>query len=116
MRFVLTTDLSHAIILKLSSGALVDDLSLSSYFLCVSSQFPSHLEGSGMTWDNKRGWSIPREIIDSAPMLIGARCVATHGGKVYQSVNYLFHTTGKKHYISVNYRCFKGSVFSGVSA
>uniref|UniRef100_A0A671VGK2 Vascular endothelial growth factor receptor 3 n=1 Tax=Sparus aurata TaxID=8175 RepID=A0A671VGK2_SPAAU len=26
---------------------------------------------SGMTWDNKRGWSIPRQIIDSVPMLIG---------------------------------------------
>lgn len=63
--------------------------------MCVSSQFPSPLEGSGMTWDNKRGWSVPRDLIESAPMLIGVRCLAKLGGKLYQSVSYLFHNTGK---------------------
>uniref|UniRef100_A0A3B4X9G2 Vascular endothelial growth factor receptor 3 n=1 Tax=Seriola lalandi dorsalis TaxID=1841481 RepID=A0A3B4X9G2_SERLL len=53
---------------------------------------------SGMTWDNKRGWSIPRQIIDSASMLIGVLCVATLGGKEYQSANYLLHITGSQVY------------------
>ncbi|XP_022607431.1 vascular endothelial growth factor receptor 3 [Seriola dumerili] len=60
--------------------------------------YPSPLEQSGMTWDNKRGWSIPRQIIDSASMLIGVLCVATLGGKEYQSANYLLHTTGSQVY------------------
>uniref|UniRef100_A0A8D3BYM1 Vascular endothelial growth factor receptor 3 n=1 Tax=Scophthalmus maximus TaxID=52904 RepID=A0A8D3BYM1_SCOMX len=45
--------------------------------------YPTPLERSGMTWDNKRGWSIPRQIIDSVPMLIGFACVATLGSQVY---------------------------------
>ncbi|XP_058505209.1 vascular endothelial growth factor receptor 3 isoform X1 [Solea solea] len=60
--------------------------------------YPTPLEGSGMTWDNKRGWSIPRQIIDSAPMLIGVTCVATLGGKEHQSADYLIHTTGSQVY------------------
>ncbi|XP_023257900.1 vascular endothelial growth factor receptor 3 [Seriola lalandi dorsalis] len=60
--------------------------------------YPSPLEQSGMTWDNKRGWSIPRQIIDSASMLIGVLCVATLGGKEYQSANYLLHITGSQVY------------------
>uniref|UniRef100_A0A8C4H2G5 Vascular endothelial growth factor receptor 3 n=1 Tax=Dicentrarchus labrax TaxID=13489 RepID=A0A8C4H2G5_DICLA len=59
---------------------------------------PTPLEKSGMTWDNKRGWSIPRQIIDSATMLIGFLCVATLGGKEYESVSYLIHTTGSQVY------------------
>uniref|UniRef100_A0A8C6NI94 Vascular endothelial growth factor receptor 3 n=1 Tax=Nothobranchius furzeri TaxID=105023 RepID=A0A8C6NI94_NOTFU len=31
--------------------------------------YPTSLEMSGITWDNKRGWSIPRWIIDSVPMV-----------------------------------------------
>uniref|UniRef100_A0A8C9Z8V6 Vascular endothelial growth factor receptor 3 n=1 Tax=Sander lucioperca TaxID=283035 RepID=A0A8C9Z8V6_SANLU len=33
--------------------------------------YPTPLETSQMTWDNKRGWSIPRQIVDSVSMLIG---------------------------------------------
>ncbi|XP_034545105.1 vascular endothelial growth factor receptor 3 isoform X2 [Notolabrus celidotus] len=60
--------------------------------------YPSPLEKSGMTWDNKQGWSIPRQTIDSASMLIGVLCVATLGGKEFQSANYIFHPTGSKVY------------------
>ncbi|KAM9850089.1 vascular endothelial growth factor receptor 3 [Aulostomus maculatus] len=56
--------------------------------------YPTLLENNGLTWDNKRGWSIPREFIDSQPLLIGLSCVATLGGKEYQSADYLIHTTG----------------------
>uniref|UniRef100_A0A7N6C0T6 Vascular endothelial growth factor receptor 3 n=1 Tax=Anabas testudineus TaxID=64144 RepID=A0A7N6C0T6_ANATE len=55
--------------------------------LNVTLQFPTPLEGNGITWDNKRGWSIPREIIDSAAMLIGARCTTTLGGSLSFGVN-----------------------------
>uniref|UniRef100_A0A3Q1F903 Vascular endothelial growth factor receptor 3 n=1 Tax=Acanthochromis polyacanthus TaxID=80966 RepID=A0A3Q1F903_9TELE len=58
-------------------------------------RYSTPLEGNGMMWDNKRGWSIPRQIIDSVPMLIGFVCSAMLGGKPYQSANYVIHTTGK---------------------
>lgn len=64
--------------------------------IVASTQYSTPLEMSGMTWDNKRGWSIPRQIIDSAPMLIGLLCVASLGGKEYQSANYVIHTTGRE--------------------
>lgn len=64
---------------------------------CTSSQYPIPLEKSKMTWDNKRGWSIPRQVIDSSPMLIWFSCLATLGGRQYQSVSYLIHVTGKTH-------------------
>nr|XP_033489350.1 vascular endothelial growth factor receptor 3 isoform X2 [Epinephelus lanceolatus] len=60
--------------------------------------YPTPLEKSGMTWDNKRGWSIPRHIVDSMPMLIGITCVATLGGREYQSPSYLIHPTGSQVY------------------
>ncbi|XP_041653551.1 vascular endothelial growth factor receptor 3 isoform X1 [Cheilinus undulatus] len=60
--------------------------------------YPTPLDKSGMTWDNKQGWSIPRQTIDNVPMLIGVLCVATLGGKEFQSANYLFHTTGSQVY------------------
>uniref|UniRef100_A0A672IUW6 Vascular endothelial growth factor receptor 3 n=1 Tax=Salarias fasciatus TaxID=181472 RepID=A0A672IUW6_SALFA len=66
--------------------------------LNVTLYYPTPLEESGLTWDNKRGWLIPRRIIESAPMLIGITCLATLGGKPYQSINYLIHTTGSQVY------------------
>uniref|UniRef100_A0AAQ5YAF7 Vascular endothelial growth factor receptor 3 n=1 Tax=Amphiprion ocellaris TaxID=80972 RepID=A0AAQ5YAF7_AMPOC len=66
--------------------------------LNVTLHYPTPLERNGMTWDNKRGWSIPRQIIDSVPMLIGVSCLAMLGGKEYQSANYLIHTTGSQVY------------------
>uniref|UniRef100_A0AAQ5X4Y8 Vascular endothelial growth factor receptor 3 n=1 Tax=Amphiprion ocellaris TaxID=80972 RepID=A0AAQ5X4Y8_AMPOC len=78
-------------------GQMMLQISDLNYF-CVSSQYPTPLERNGMTWDNKRGWSIPRQIIDSVPMLIGVSCLAMLGGKEYQSANYLIHTTGSQVY------------------
>lgn len=69
--------------------------SAESLFVCVSSQYPTPLDTSRMTWDNKRGWSIPRRIIDSVQILIWVSCVATLEGKEYKSASYMFHTTGK---------------------
>lgn len=53
------------------------------------------LDGREITWDNKRGWSIPRWVIDSSPLLISVYCVATLGGKEFQSAVYLIHVTGE---------------------
>lgn len=61
----------------------------------VSSQYPMPLDGREVTWDNKQGWSIPRWVIDSSPMLISVYCLATLGGKEFQSAVYLIHVTGK---------------------
>uniref|UniRef100_A0A665UVR7 Vascular endothelial growth factor receptor 3 n=1 Tax=Echeneis naucrates TaxID=173247 RepID=A0A665UVR7_ECHNA len=66
--------------------------------LCILFQYPPILEQSGITWDNKQGWSIPRPIIDSATMLIGFHCAATLGGKDYRSTNYLIHNAGSQVY------------------
>lgn len=80
--------------LKLSSDVWIDNL-IVFFFFYVSSQYPSSLDNSQMKWDNKRGWSIPRQLIDSAPMIIGVLCLATLEGEDFQSANYLIHTTGK---------------------
>ncbi|KAM9795439.1 vascular endothelial growth factor receptor 3 [Neosynchiropus ocellatus] len=59
---------------------------------------PSPLEDSRLTWDNKRGWLIPRHVIDSMSTLFAFTCAATLGGKEFQSAHYLIHTTGSKVY------------------
>lgn len=52
------------------------------------------LEKGRLRWDNKRGWSIPKNIIDKEPLMM-LFCAATLGGKPYSSDSYVFHTTGK---------------------
>ncbi|KAM3867076.1 vascular endothelial growth factor receptor 3 [Diretmus argenteus] len=59
--------------------------------------YPTPLENDGLTWDNKRGWSVPRHILESMPMVIGLVCLATLGDKEYQS-NYLIHIAGSQVY------------------
>lgn len=55
---------------------------------------PWPLEKERLRWDNKRGWSIPKNIIDKEPLLM-LFCAAMLGGNCYSSDNYVFHTTGK---------------------
>ncbi|KAK6297929.1 hypothetical protein J4Q44_G00309840 [Coregonus suidteri] len=52
------------------------------------------LEDEGMVWDSKRGWSIPRQTLDSIPFLFGFYCLATLQGIEYRSILYLVHSTG----------------------
>lgn len=61
----------------------------------VLSQYPLPLDTRQITWDNKRGWSIPRWVIDSSPLLISVYCAATLGGKEFESTAYLIHVTGE---------------------
>uniref|UniRef100_A0A669F0K3 Vascular endothelial growth factor receptor 3 n=1 Tax=Oreochromis niloticus TaxID=8128 RepID=A0A669F0K3_ORENI len=55
------------------------------------------LEKGRLRWDNKRGWSIPKNIIDKEPLMM-LFCAATLGGKPYSSDSYVFHTTGSQVY------------------
>lgn len=54
-----------------------------------------------MTWDNKRGWSIPRDVIESVPIVLWVMCVTVLQGKQFQSLGYLIHATGKKPYVNL---------------
>uniref|UniRef100_A0A8K9UZX0 Vascular endothelial growth factor receptor 3 n=1 Tax=Oncorhynchus mykiss TaxID=8022 RepID=A0A8K9UZX0_ONCMY len=59
---------------------------------------PMLLEDEGMVWDSKRGWSIPRQTLDSRPFLIGIYCEATRQGRHYRSTLYLVQSTGSQVY------------------
>ncbi|XP_041846373.1 vascular endothelial growth factor receptor 3 [Melanotaenia boesemani] len=59
--------------------------------------YSTGLELNGITWNNKQGWIIPRQVIDTVPMVI-VSCVAKLDGKEYHSANYLMHTTGSQVY------------------
>lgn len=64
-----------------------------------------------MTWDNKRGFSVPREAVET---FMGISCFATLGGTKYWSDQYLLQVTGKKKGKSSALTpkgCKKGSVF-----
>lgn len=58
-------------------------------------QYPLPLDMREITWDNKRGWSIPRWVIDSLALLMSVSCVATLGGKEFYSAAYVIHVTGE---------------------
>ncbi|XP_011609065.2 vascular endothelial growth factor receptor 3 isoform X1 [Takifugu rubripes] len=60
--------------------------------------YPLPLDMREITWDNKRGWSIPRWVIDSLPILYSVSCGATLGGKEFDSAAYLIHVTGSQVY------------------
>uniref|UniRef100_A0A7N8WVQ8 Vascular endothelial growth factor receptor 3 n=1 Tax=Mastacembelus armatus TaxID=205130 RepID=A0A7N8WVQ8_9TELE len=62
-------------------------------FTVYYTEYPMNPIEARMTWDNKRGWTIPRQIVDSQ-MVFGLFCVATLGGKQYRSATYLIHPTG----------------------
>lgn len=92
------SDLNSILITRFSTQVVVPCLVTVPDLNVTLHAYPTPLEGSGMTWDNKRGWSIPRRIIDSMPMLIGVSCLAILEGKQYQSANYLIVTTGSQVY------------------
>uniref|UniRef100_A0A8L0DRX7 Vascular endothelial growth factor receptor 3 n=1 Tax=Oncorhynchus mykiss TaxID=8022 RepID=A0A8L0DRX7_ONCMY len=71
----------------------VPDLNVTLYLM-----IPMLLEDEGMVWDSKRGWSIPRQTLDSRPFLIGIYCEATRQGRHYRSTLYLVQSTGSQVY------------------
>uniref|UniRef100_A0A4W5RLT7 Platelet-derived growth factor receptor-like protein n=1 Tax=Hucho hucho TaxID=62062 RepID=A0A4W5RLT7_9TELE len=56
------------------------------------------LEDEGTVWDSKKGWSIPRQTLDSRPFLFGFYCQAGLQGRVYRSPHYMVHFTGSQLY------------------
>ena len=58
-------------------------------------QSPVLLEDGGIRWNNKRGWSVPRHIIDSIAYLFGFYCIAKVEGQEFQSSYYIVHSTGE---------------------
>ncbi|XP_036799453.1 vascular endothelial growth factor receptor 3 isoform X3 [Oncorhynchus mykiss] len=73
----------------------VPDLNVTLY---LWEMIPMLLEDEGMVWDSKRGWSIPRQTLDSRPFLIGIYCEATRQGRHYRSTLYLVQSTGSQVY------------------
>ncbi|XP_068596156.1 vascular endothelial growth factor receptor 3 [Brachionichthys hirsutus] len=91
-------DLETILITRYSTNVIVPCLVTVPDLNVTLQAYPLPLETNGLAWDNKHGWSIPRQIIDNATMLIGVSCFATLGGKEYQSANYLIHATGSQVY------------------
>ncbi|XP_026864436.2 vascular endothelial growth factor receptor 3 isoform X1 [Electrophorus electricus] len=56
------------------------------------------LEGKEITWNNKRGWSVPRNIIDRMSIIFGFFCSITSHSSAYRSNIYLLMETGRKFY------------------
>lgn len=56
---------------------------------------PLLLESSEITWNNKRGWSVPRHYYDDAPMFFGFYCSTSVHDTEHKSAVYVVHPTGK---------------------
>lgn len=59
--------------------------------------FPSGLEINRKTWNNKQGWNIPKQVIDTVPVVM-VWCEAHLNGKDFQSPNYVMQMTGSQVY------------------
>ncbi|XP_012989053.3 vascular endothelial growth factor receptor 3 isoform X2 [Esox lucius] len=73
----------------------VPDLNVTLY---LWDTMPMPLEDRGTVWDNKQGWSIPRQTLESRPFLIGFFCQTTLQELEYRSPLYLVHSTGSQVY------------------
>uniref|UniRef100_A0AAX7UF75 Vascular endothelial growth factor receptor 3 n=1 Tax=Astatotilapia calliptera TaxID=8154 RepID=A0AAX7UF75_ASTCA len=65
----------------------VPDLNVTLKTVCMWYN-PWPLEKERLRWDNKRGWSIPKNIIDKEPLLM-LSCAAMLGGNWYSSDSYV---------------------------
>ncbi|ROK80927.1 Vascular endothelial growth factor receptor 3 [Anabarilius grahami] len=59
---------------------------------------PLLLESSEITWNNKRGWSVPRHYYDKAPMFFGFYCSTSVHDTEHKSAVYVVHLTGLRFY------------------
>ncbi|XP_051716545.1 vascular endothelial growth factor receptor 3 isoform X2 [Ctenopharyngodon idella] len=71
------------------------DLKVSLYLLQLP---PLLLESSEITWNSKRGWSVPRRIYDQAPMFFGFFCSTSVHNTEHKSAVYFVHPTGLRFY------------------
>ncbi|XP_067240861.1 vascular endothelial growth factor receptor 3 isoform X2 [Chanodichthys erythropterus] len=71
------------------------DLKVSLFLLQLP---PLLLESSEITWNNKRGWSVPRYYYDQAPMFFGFYCSTSVHDTEHKSAVYVVHPTGLRFY------------------
>lgn len=67
-----------------------------SLFMFESS--PAPLEGEDITWNNKRGWSVPKHILENTSIFFGFFCSVSVQNNDYRSSMYLVQVTGSKLY------------------
>ncbi|XP_028815749.1 vascular endothelial growth factor receptor 3 isoform X2 [Denticeps clupeoides] len=74
----------------------IPDLNVSLY---LAAEPRTLLEDSGITWNNKQGWTIPRATLDNISIsFLFFVCTATLSSITYDSTYYLIHSTGSKVY------------------
>ncbi|XP_048032498.1 vascular endothelial growth factor receptor 3 isoform X2 [Megalobrama amblycephala] len=71
------------------------DLKVSLFLLQLP---PLLLESSEITWNNKRGWSVPRYYYDEALMFFGFYCSTSVQNTEHKSAVYVVHPTGLRFY------------------
>uniref|UniRef100_A0A8C2EYQ8 Vascular endothelial growth factor receptor 3 n=1 Tax=Cyprinus carpio TaxID=7962 RepID=A0A8C2EYQ8_CYPCA len=59
---------------------------------------PLLLEGNEITWNNKRGWSVPRHIFENISILFGFFCSTSVHNNEHRSSVYLVQNIGQKFY------------------
>uniref|UniRef100_A0AAY4EPY6 Vascular endothelial growth factor receptor 3 n=1 Tax=Denticeps clupeoides TaxID=299321 RepID=A0AAY4EPY6_9TELE len=81
---------------SLQTTIIYDSIELNLYFFhCILVQ----PEDSGITWNNKQGWTIPRATLDNISIsFLFFVCTATLSSITYDSTYYLIHSTGSKVY------------------
>ncbi|KAI7801265.1 vascular endothelial growth factor receptor 3 isoform X1 [Triplophysa rosa] len=77
---------------------LVSDPELKVSLFSQLESSPVLLEGDDITWNNKRGWSVPRHILKNTSIFIGFFCSISVQNKDYRSSMYLVQATGFKFY------------------
>ncbi|XP_067312883.1 vascular endothelial growth factor receptor 3 isoform X2 [Pseudorasbora parva] len=66
--------------------------------LFLVEQPPLLLESSEITWNNKRGWSVPRHFYDPTSIFFGFLCSTSVGNTEHTSAVYFVHPTGLRFY------------------
>uniref|UniRef100_A0A4W4F4T7 Vascular endothelial growth factor receptor 3 n=1 Tax=Electrophorus electricus TaxID=8005 RepID=A0A4W4F4T7_ELEEL len=72
--------------------AIIDGTTAASIYVFVRGLF---FTLSLITWNNKRGWSVPRNIIDRMSIIFGFFCSITSHSSAYRSNIYLLMETGE---------------------
>ncbi|XP_007240771.3 vascular endothelial growth factor receptor 3 isoform X1 [Astyanax mexicanus] len=100
--FVKRRDDMHTIFLRASDTrfevpCLVSDPELNVTLFSLQ-QEPKPLEGKGITWSNKRGWTVPRHAVNHKSVFMGFYCSLISNGKEYSTQLYFLMEMGAKFY------------------
>ncbi|XP_061089721.1 vascular endothelial growth factor receptor 3 isoform X1 [Conger conger] len=75
----------------------VPDLNVTLYLMKFDSSL-GQLMDKNLTWNSKKGWSVPSQAVQSSPDLIGFFCRAVLHDREFQSAFYLIHHSGTMFY------------------